>query len=163
MLQEILREAEAYLDAQLTSAIAADERAYSFAGTVGAVSVLLIGASYSLATSAAPSSLLSLTSLFAAAALFVAAWMAVMSASSINFEFSGNQPGHWGADVERGIEMRDALAEQCDHYESMITANSTAMGKNASVFNSAVNIALATLGVGGLLFGYWLARHLFPQ
>ncbi|RWE84211.1 MAG: hypothetical protein EOS63_03565 [Mesorhizobium sp.] len=162
MLQEILREAEAYLGAQLTSAIAADQRAYTFSGTVGAVSILLVGASYTLATLAVPNSLLSLTSLLAAGALFVAAWMAVMSASSIDFEFSGNQPGHWGDDIERGIEMRDALAEQCDHYESMITANTAAMAKNASLFNSAVNIALAAIGIGGLLFSYWLARHLFP-
>lgn len=85
MLQEVLREAESYLEAQLTSAIAADHRAYTFAGAVSAASVILVGTAYSLVTSQPPNSLLAFTAWAVAVSLFVAAWMAIISARSVSF------------------------------------------------------------------------------
>lgn len=157
-LQEILRETEAYLSAQLTAAIAADQRAYTFAGTVTAASVLLVGAAYAVTTSGHPSGWLAILASGVAACLFVSAWLAVVSARSIGFEFAGNQPCQWIADIESKKSLLHALAEQCAHYDGMIEANRAAMEGNGRLFNWAVNIALASVGFGGLFFIWWMAK-----
>ncbi|KQW27656.1 hypothetical protein ASE36_18920 [Rhizobium sp. Root274] len=54
VLQEILREAESRLSAQLTAAIAADTRAMTFLGFISAVAVATIGAALAIHQSAAP-------------------------------------------------------------------------------------------------------------
>lgn len=159
-LQEILRESEVYLSAQLSAAIAADERAYTFAGTITAASVLLIGGSYALATASKPSMLLVYISIAVAAALFVAAWMAVMSARSVDFEFAGNQASKWVEDIESQKPFLHSLAEQCEHYDGMATSNRKTMADNSRLFNRAVNVALGGVGCGGLGFMWWLASHL---
>lgn len=154
-LKELMRETEAYLDAQLSSAIAADQRAYTFAGTVTAASVLLVGAAYALATAPEPNKWLAYLSMAVASCLFIAAWMAVMSARSVDFEFCGNQPSSWIADIEAGTPLLHALAEQCAHYDEMATANRNTMNTNSWLFNWAVNVALGGVGVGGLAFMFW--------
>ncbi len=156
MLTEIRREAELYLSAQLTAAIAADQRAYAFAGTVTAGAVVLVGASYATATSTPPSVFLSVTATLVAGALFVSALVAVLSARSIDFEFCGNQPKNWSEDAEKKISFKVAIAEQCEHYDEMIACNSIVMQKNSQFFNRAVYIALVGLGMGGVAFLFWL-------
>ncbi|MGX9117068.1 hypothetical protein ACWTU6_10265 [Mesorhizobium sp. BHbsci] len=160
MLQEVLREAESYLDAQLTSAIAADQRAYTFAGAVSAASVILVGAAYSLVTSHPPDTLLAFTAWAVAVSLFVAAWMAVISARSVSFEFVGNQPSKWAADVENGKSFAHAIAEQCAHYDGMIAQNNFVMDRNSKIFNGAVNLALVGIGAGGIAFLLWLGSFI---
>lgn len=158
MLQELTREAEVYLAAQLTAALAADQRAYTFAGTITAASVLLVGAAYALATAPNTNHWLIWVSVGVAAGLFVAAWIAVTSARSVDFEFSGNQPSSWLADIEAGKSLAHALAEQCAHYDVMAGANRKTMEHNGWMFNWAVNLALTSVGIGGLSFLGWLAN-----
>lgn len=161
-LSEVLREAEVHLSAQLVSAIAADQRAYTFAGTVIAASVLLIGAAYALTAAPEPNPWLACLTVLVAACLFVSAWLAVMSARSVEFAFAGNQPSQWIEDIESGKTLVHALAEQCAHYDEMVTANRTVMDGNGKLFNWAVNIALASVGVGGGCFLWWMATVLAP-
>lgn len=161
-LSEILREAEVHLAAQLTSAIAADQRAYTFAGTVTAASVLLIGAAYALVTAPKPNIMLAYLTVGVAVCLFISAWLAVMSARSVEFAFAGNQPCQWIEDIESGKTLIHALAEQCAHYDEMVTANRTTMDGNGQLFNWAVNIALGGVGLGGIYFLWWMAKTLPP-
>jgi hypothetical protein len=163
VLQEVLREAELYLAAQLTSAIAADSRAYTFAGAVAATAVLLVGASYSATVGTHVSGHLAITSFGVASALFVSAWMAVVSARSIRFEFAGNEPCKWISDVEEGRPLVHSIAEQCEHYDTMIAQNSREIERNGRLFNSAVNIALCSIGSGGVSFLAWMAPTLQSQ
>jgi hypothetical protein len=156
-LKEVLREAELYLHAQLTSAIAADQRAYTFAGAVTAAAVILIGASYGLAITVPPNFLLVYAALAVCASFFVSAWMAVVSARSIDFEFAGNEPCKWVDDIENGKRIEDSISEQCEHYDGMISKNSIALKKNGDLFNNAVNLALSSAGVGGMAFFYWVS------
>lgn len=159
-LHEIMRETEAYLSAQLTAAIAADQRAYTFAGMITAATVLLVGASYVLLTGPTPTAWLPYLSLTVAAALFVAAWMAVISARSTDFEFPGNQACNWIDEIEGGTTLLHSLAEQCAHYDGMASANTRTMKRNSNLFNWAVNIALGSVGLGGIAFVWWIAKVL---
>jgi hypothetical protein len=55
--------------------------------------------------------------------------------------------------------LKLALAEQSEHYDGMIATNRQTMESNSRMFNAAVNIALAALGCGGLVFFYWMATR----
>ena len=155
-LQEILREAEVHLSAQLSAAVAADQRAYTFAGTVTAASVLLVSAAYVLMTGDVSNKILGWSSVGVAVSLFAASWMAVISARSVDFEFAGNQPGNWADDIDGGKPFNQALAEQCAHYDLMIISNRRTMEGNSRLFNRAVNAALTAVGVGGLVLVAWI-------
>ncbi len=159
-LHEIMRETEAYLSAQLTAAIGADQRAYTFAGMITAATVLLVGAAYALRTGELQHLWLSNLALLVATALFVSAWMAVISARSVDFEFPGNQACNWIDEIEEGKSLLHSLAEQCAHYDGMATTNTGTMTRNSSIFNWAVNIALGSVGLGGLAFVWWAFKVL---
>lgn len=47
-------------------------------------------------------------------------------------------------------------AEQCAHYDGMATSNRKTMGRNSQLFNRAVNLALGSVGLGGLAFFWWM-------
>ncbi|WP_287202136.1 hypothetical protein, partial [Mesorhizobium sp.] len=104
--------------------------------------------------------LLAFSAWFVAVSLFVAAWMAVMSARSVSFEFVGNQPSNWATDIENGKSFAHAIAEQCAHYDGMIAQNTLLMDRNSKVFNGAVNLALVGIGAGGIAFLLWIGSFI---
>lgn len=156
-LNEIMREAEAYLNSQWSAAVAADQRAYTFSGFCSAAAVVLVGGSYSLVTAARPDILMATVSALVAATLLWAAWQAVRSAGPIGFEYVGNQPSNWADDVEAGMTLTAALAEQCQHYDEMITENTTVLRENARKFQTGSQTALIGLIFGAATFSVWLA------
>jgi hypothetical protein len=149
MLQEILREAEAYLAAQMAAGTAADQRAYTFAGMMLAISAALVGASYSLAQA---NPWVSILAIVLASILTVSVGFAFHSARAVDFEFAGNQPSHWVDDVEAGISLLHALAEQCEHYDVMIRANTKTLRDNARWFERAVRLSYGVGVVGAVAF-----------
>jgi phosphoserine phosphatase len=58
ILDEIVREAESFLNSQLTSALAADQRAIAFTRLLGATTVVVSGAGWALLTRKEPDFLL---------------------------------------------------------------------------------------------------------
>ncbi|MBZ9678235.1 hypothetical protein [Mesorhizobium sp. ES1-1] len=161
-LKEILRQAEAYLDAQLSSAIAADQRAYTFAGLASAAAVVLIGGAYSLATMKPPTASMALVASAVAAVLIGAAWWAVDSARSVDFGFPGSQPENWVEDVSGKKRWETSLAEQCHHYDDLIVKNRATMELNSLLFNRATEAALKGLFLGGVAFVGWLLNLIYP-
>ncbi|TGR33015.1 MULTISPECIES: hypothetical protein [unclassified Mesorhizobium] len=157
-LTELIRQAEAHLDTQLTAAIAADQRAYTFAGLAAASGIVLIGGAYNLATSSQPNILLASVATAVAATLVGCAWSAVHSARSIEFGYSGSQPSDWDEDVACSKPWAHSLAEKCEHYNDLINANRRAMNANSQLFNSATELALKSLLLGGVAFTAWLVN-----
>lgn len=157
-LKEILRQAEAHLDTQLTAAIAADQRAYTFAGLATAAAIVLIGGAYSLATTPVPNALLASVATVVAATLVGCAWSAVHSARSIDFGYSGSQPANWDEDIACSKPLAHSLAEKCEHYNELIDQNREAMSANSSLFNKSTELALKALFLGGVAFTAWLVN-----
>jgi hypothetical protein len=91
-----------------------------------------------------------------AVALFVASWIAVVSARSVDFDFSGSRPGKWGPDILERKAFTVSLAEQCEHYDTQITTNRKTMDSNSTMFNRATNIALGGVGAGAIAYLYWV-------
>jgi hypothetical protein len=157
---EVLREAESYLSAQLTAGIAADQRAMSLisllAASAAAIAAgggaLLIGDSPSVITLA-----IGWTLLMTSAGLLVAMWYAIKSAMPADFEFVGNTPAGWLADVQAKQSLQRSLSQQIKHYAGMIEANNTTMKRNAQEMRMSVWWAWGSLVTGGAVSSFALA------
>lgn len=152
IVAEVMREAEVHLNAQLTAAIAADARANRFASYLAAAGAVAIGASYSLHTASNPHHLLTALAALVGVALLSAAALALHSARPIDFEFAGNQPSMWAADVEAGKSLHASMSEMCAAYDEMIKSNRSAMEKNSKWFERARKTVVWTLIPAGLIF-----------
>lgn len=133
----------------MASGTAADQRAYTFAGMMLAISAALVGASYTLAQA---NPWVSVLAIFLAFTLATSVGFAFYSARAVDFEFAGNQPGHWAEDVAAGVSLPHALAEQCAHYDEMIQSNTRTLRDNARWFSWAVRLSYGAGIAGGLTF-----------
>ncbi|WP_201829558.1 hypothetical protein [Microvirga zambiensis] len=148
-LKEICRNAESYLSAQLTSALAANQRAMTFTGLLAAATVVLGGAGGTLVLNH-KDWLLGSVCFGIAAAFLLAMAIAMHVAKPIGFEFVGNSPAQWVADVENGTSLEASLAEQCHHYAGMIDSNNTCMELGNKKLIIAMRVAWGSLLVGGI-------------
>lgn len=153
-IAEVLREAESYLSAQLTAGIAADQRALSFisllAASTAAIAAgggaLLIGDGASIAVQ-----VVAWTLFGTAAGLLVSMWYAIRSAMPAEFEFVGNTPYGWIADVRAKRPLKMSLAQQLAHYAGMIESNDLTLKSNARQMKKSVWWAWGSLVVGGAI------------
>lgn len=148
MLDEILREAELRLSAQLTSAIAADTRAMTFLGFIAAVTVASVGGGLAVLDT---NWVLAVIAIFVGAGFGVSGFFAFEAARPIDFRFVGNDPASWRGDIEKRISLRHAKAEQVAFYDKMIKSNRAAMSESAELLQKSANIAKITLAIAGIL------------
>ena len=86
-------------------------------------------------------------------------FFAFNAAKPIDFEFTGNYPSQWEGDIENGVTMHDALAEQAAHYDEMLLKNKTAIEANASQLEIAASVARTTFLLGCVAaIAYFTAR-----
>lgn len=150
-IKEIIRQAEAYLDSQLSAGIAADSRATAFSSILaaalavmaaGAGSLLIAGPKYQ-------------TLVFPYIPLFIyflaALWSAVQACKPSSFDYKGNNPDQWIEDSLKDRNLRESLAEQAIHYASSITDNNTILAAAAENMRKA--LLMAFCGVLWGLFG----------
>jgi hypothetical protein len=157
LLNEILREAESRLEAQLTSALAADSRAMNFLGFVSAIAVASIGASLAAIES---NIALAAIGLLVGVGMMIAAFSAFSAAKPIDFQMVGNYPSEWVGDITDGATLHDALAAQVAFYDEMLKANAAAMAGNAASLASAAASAKATVVLGCIAsVVYFLTRY----
>lgn len=150
VLNEILREAEARLGAQLSAAIAADQRAMTFLGFLLTLVAFLVGASIAAATANTPAPSIAILAAFGAAGFMVAGLFAYGATRPIDFEFVGNDPESWLTDVKEKTSLHDALAEQSAHYDGMLKANRAAMAASSKALRTASIVAGLTVAVCSL-------------
>jgi hypothetical protein len=144
VLAEIIREAEARLQAQLTAAVAADQRAMTFAGLMLAAAAAMIGA----AIGASPNTPLTVPIFVTALGLFASAVVAVIAARPIGWDFVGNTPKSWISDVAKSQSLQAALADMANFYAEMIDDNEKAIAGAASWIRLSMLGALVSLLIG---------------
>lgn len=157
VLQEILRQAEVYIETQTAVATASDARALTFSGLIMAGNVILVSSSYALATSDPTNLFLAIVTGLLAVALFASAVLSVLSARSVDWGYPGGQPDTWIDDVLNGTTLTQALAEQCANYNDHIIANKAAMKSNSEMFNAATTLAFGASGFAGIAYLYWFS------
>lgn len=154
LLMEVLREAESRLQAQLSSALAADMRAITFLGFLAAVTVATFGAGMAAMDKSFP---IAVIAIFTGSGFGISCFYAFEAARPVDFQFVGNVPSSWRRDIEASIALDDALAEQIAHYDEMLKDNRKAMEESASHLERSANIARITMGIGA----FFAVMHLF--
>jgi hypothetical protein len=122
-LKEIIREAESYLSAQLTSTLAANQRAMTFTTVISAAAAVIVGAAGSLLLGDIERWPLGGIGVAVSGGFLFAVWIAMGAAAPSAFGFVGNTPSEWAADVEAYLPMNVSLAQQCQHYDENIFRN----------------------------------------
>lgn len=145
MLQEINRQAELYLDSQLTAALASDQRATAFVTALSGAIAVVLGAAATLVVADAKYQLLVLPLVPLAVFLLAALWSTTQSCKPDDFEYSGNCPRNWLEDICDNKSMELCLAEQAIHYADMIASNDKVLSRCADDMRSALKLLFGGL------------------
>lgn len=161
-LEQMLAQAESYLNAQLQIGTAADQRALVFAGFLAATVVAVGGGASALLVSAS-NLFLGYLGFLTAGGLLLAFGQAVHAARPVTFEYAGNSPAQWTEDVRLAKPVVESMREQATHYANMIASNNLTLEANAAWLRRSQLSALAVLASSGLAYlAFFLARDLGP-
>lgn len=132
-----------HLEAQLQSALAADQRAGVVAGILLATALAVIGAAF-----ATPNAPLAFGGFWTGGLLLFSSALCALSFRPVAFYFPGNEPRSWIGDEH--IDLRDSIANECAYIQEMIEDNLTIMANNAALFRAALVCAVLS-PVAGLI------------
>lgn len=142
--REIIREAEARLQAQLVVSMAADQRALTLAGFQIASVTAALGGGMVLVFNGKMPELLLAVSIFIVSFL-VSAFKSIDSVRPSEFCFPGNRPGNWLPDQWEGykthdLDMVQARVEQSKHLNKMILENAESAMRSAKSVQFSIDI-----------------------
>jgi hypothetical protein len=152
IVEEINRQAEARLEAQLTVALAADQRAFIFAGFLVAIVAALLAVTTSNTVNHFETVVLLLTS----GGLLLAAGLAAWSAQPSAWEMVGNVPSGWLDDIANRTSLAECRAEMATHYEGMIKANQDTLEGAALTMRISLALTVVTMLVAGVVSAFAL-------
>ena len=137
LILEAYRRSEERLRSQKEMAIAADQRAMTFAGFMIAAATVLGGFAFS-ATIKGPI-------IFTSALLIVSAFLAVLSASPAQFGTTGGKFTEWKTDVDEDIPFEFVLKQVGGFQDEDIEDNEVVMSGNAKLMNGSIFFAIASI------------------
>lgn len=158
VLREVVREAERTLDAQLTTATAADQRAMAWAAMLVTGAVALTGASAALLVSG-KNLLLAGIGVFISFLLGIALLKAIDTFRPKEWHYPGNRPANWlpanwqcdGSGTPCNI--RQARLEQAVSLDEQIVENANAADAAGRELKLSMDLAVYTIVVGIVLVG----------
>ena len=151
-IDEVIRQAESFIAGQLTAAIAADQRALTFAGLLVAGVAAMIGAVASMQ----PSHAVIRPLIYIAACLLLAALAALWSARPTKWHLPGNEPQCWLNDIQTEHDpMLVCKADTAEIYQSMIDDNKGQVEKAKWAMRFSMTLTAITLGTALV----WLLVH----
>jgi hypothetical protein len=137
LIEEIISEARARLEVQLTAAIAADQRAMTFAGLLFAGTAVLVG--LALGKDAQPAHEHPL--LCVAAGFVIAAALACLTARPTGWHQLGNYPSSFEDDVQNNLKLADTRAQTAANYEKMLKENEATLQLNGWFMRASMLVA----------------------
>jgi hypothetical protein len=148
ILDEIIRQGEARLQAQLQSALASDARAGVMASIQGAAAAALFVA----ATGKDFEPRLQLSAFVAAFVFTFGAFFAACALRPVAFGWVGSKPSDWLDDIGEGIGLLAAKAQTAVWIEKGLNHNGGAIRLNCRLTNAAIIcLVAAPLSAGVLL------------
>ena len=147
-LDEIRRGSEAHLAAQLTVALAGNQRAMTFFGFLAAAAALIAGASATAVVSDSALSPLGWGGFVVVAGFLTAMALANMAALPDAFEYVGNTPEAWVDDIAEGKPLATSKAEMLAQDARCIGANLAVLRKSARFTQWAMWTAWGSLLAG---------------
>jgi hypothetical protein len=158
LLREVVDSAEGRLQAQLTSALAADQRALVLAGFLSAAIVALVGGGVALLLAEPAQIFLALTALVCAAGFIVALSLTIYAARPVAWSYPGTRPGAWIRDIATKKVESERLAELCADLHRKVSDNADLMQSNGQIIRAALLFTLGSLIVGALALAWFLVR-----
>lgn len=140
MARQILAQGEAYLQAQLQSAIASDSRATSMSGLFVTLALAAVGAGLGYWQQIASVSPL-LSGLTAGGLLTAAAALSAWAGRPIDFFYPGNEPRHWFGN--RTGDLVQMLGGEAENYDKHIAINDRALGDSQIALRRAYKLGIA--------------------
>ncbi|MFV0922731.1 hypothetical protein ACR720_04490 [Sphingomonas parapaucimobilis] len=134
-LDEIIRQAESRLAAQLAIGIAADQRAMTLAGILAALvsAVVAFGATKGVTWSIGAMTL----------CLLISAGIAAFAAQPVAWATVGNSPANWVEDIAEGVDdLESAKAAMASYYAEMIEQNDEVLAGNGNLLRMALLAAI---------------------
>jgi len=144
-LTEIIRLAEIRLAAQLTVAIAADQRAMTFASFLATLEAAAIAGLISLPSF--PSGWWALAVI--TIGFGVATVLAALSAQPVPWDMPGYPPSNWLPEIDCGDTRHEDQAAVAQHYAEAISDNELVMAHNATLLRIALWIAVTSVSLAG--------------
>jgi hypothetical protein len=126
VLDEIIRQAELRMQAQLQLAVAADARSGLVARVQGAASAALVA----VAAQTGPASLAFAPAIAAAVVLGAGTVLAAVASRPVSFGYPGAHPGDWLEDIKQGTSLLQARAETAALLDKYLRLNETVMTNN---------------------------------
>jgi hypothetical protein len=149
MARQIKAQGEVFLQAQLQSAIASDQRATTMAGICVTLATAVVAGGIAYWDKAQAGPVLA-ASFGAALMLIIAAGFAGWSARPVDFFFPGNQPSKWYE--IRDADLAYALGGEAENYETHIQVNQAILTANHHAVYVGFWFALASPAVGALVW-----------
>ncbi|MEO5375989.1 MAG: hypothetical protein H7840_17325 [Alphaproteobacteria bacterium] len=146
--REILRQGELYLSAQLTTALAADQRAVRLAGLFSAATSGLLAGGLALLTADSPVVELGTAALVMGVTMLVGLWFAVKATRPVDFYVVGNHPRQWWTEDDLHGPLSIALGQQGEHCQKAIDHNAEVLAGNGRSLRVALTLGLWTPVVG---------------
>ncbi|MGP1252938.1 MAG: hypothetical protein ACTS10_00870 [Kiloniellales bacterium] len=138
-VNEMLRSAEAHIDAQLQVALASDQRAWSGAAIFIALGVGVLGVTLVYWTEVRDGSTL-LSGLLLALGMTSAAFCCMHAGRPVNFHVIGNKPANHIAALNHSL--LEIKGYECENYQEIIEENADILAKNAIWMQRGLHIAL---------------------
>lgn len=153
--REALREGELRIQAQLTVAAAADQRALTWAGFVITGATALFAAGFAIIVSAEGDDELTVLALVIGTALLVSAGIAVWSVRPGLFCLPGNRPGLWLPGSWKCVgspeaKIAQSRLDQAAQLDAHIRENANAAGDRAKLMRTSMGIAFFSIGAAGI-------------
>ncbi|MBW6523430.1 hypothetical protein KZ810_07955 [Sphingomonas sp. RHCKR47] len=150
--------AEVRLQAQLSAAIAADQRAMVWSGLLAAAAAALASAASVCLTSSPPKIGLGYTAVVGCGGLLIGLLFAVLAARPSRWFYPGSLPSAWISDIRTHKPQAQAMQEFCDDLSDMICKNERLMADNGKMLMLSVYLTVATLfgcviSIGKITFG----------
>lgn len=154
LMQIAIEEGEARLQAQLTVANAADQRAISWARLHIATITASLGAAITLIGKSEPDYFLAVFAVGFALCMIAAAWTALTTVKPSKFSLPGNDPEcwlpeEWNCTGDEPEKLRQARIEQARDITNSIHKNREAASRRAELMHRSYDYAMAGAIIGG--------------
>ena len=148
VLEEVVREAQTYLEGQLSLATSADQRAAVMASIFAASGTGLAGGIAAANLDRA----LVYGGLMAAALFLIGAGLCALATLPADFYLPGSQPNSWTNELEEGAEIAAALRDQATNSQTKIDHNRAVLTANSRKFKWGAVCGIAAPFVGLLIW-----------
>lgn len=152
-LEFIKKDADAYIAAQLTVALAGNQRAMTFFGFLATASAVIGGASVTALASHSQAVPYAYVGLAMISGFLVSMFLANRAAMPDAFNYVGNTPDSWLDDVQEKKDLKLSKAEALADTARCIERNDKVLKRSAKLTNYAVGVAWGSLLLGAAASG----------